>query len=426
MSAAIAWWLAVDGPRMWGAVDWSADRLAQVRQRRMRGLLAAAAAAPFHRERLAALGVDPRDPAPAHTPEALLALLPPAGKTELRAAGAAALAGGAVRPEWRWSQSSGSTGEPFRVYYDPRAWAALKYLVKLRARRACGVGPTDRMALLDAVPPRDGPPAAGYGRRIRVSVLQPPSAVAAALARFEPTVVYGLPSALLEAARELGRRAASLGVRAVFTSGELLDVAAREALAAAFRARVYDVYGTSETKEIAWECGHGSLHLNADVVHLEVLDDHDRPVPPGTEGHLVATSLVNRAMPLLRYRTGDRGALRPARCACGRASPLLGVVTGRAADTLVFAGGQRVSSYALTCALERIDGVLRYQVTQLDPVRVRVRAIAAPSADRALATVRMAQALRAGIGPFLLTDVEFVDRLPTGPRAKFRVVQPSA
>jgi hypothetical protein len=28
------------------------------------------------------------------------------------------------------------------------------------------------------------------------------------------------------------------------------------------------------------------------------------------------------------------------------------------------------------------------------------------------------------VAPFLDADVEFVDRLPTGPRAKFRVVEP--
>jgi hypothetical protein len=30
------------------------------------------------------------------------------------------------------------------------------------------------------------------------------------------------------------------------------------------------------------------------------------------------------------------------------------------------------------------------------------------------------------VAHFLETDVEFVDRLPTGPRAKFRVVEPLA
>jgi phenylacetate-CoA ligase len=184
------------------------------------------------------------------------------------------------------------------------------------------------------------------------------------------------------------------------------------------------VYGTSETKEIAWQCAHGGTHVNADVIRLEVVDDIGDNLPPGMEGDLVATVLVNRAMPLLRYRTGDRGTLLSGACTCGCTLPLLGVMTGRRSDILVFGNGHRVSPYALTCALERIPGVLRYQVSQLDQVRVRVRAILDAAADRAAVTAQMRTALRLDVAPFLDADVEFVDRLPTGPRAKFRAVEP--
>jgi phenylacetate-CoA ligase len=408
---------------VWSALGHPPATIAALSRRRLHRLLRVAGRTPFYRERLRAAGVDPDEPGLARAPEAGLAAMAPVAKAELRAAGAGVLSGGCVRAEWRWSQSSGSTGEPFRVYYGPRAWATLKYLVKLRARHACGVRFHHRVALLDAVPP-DAP--AGPGRWTRISVLQPAAAVADTLDGFRPEIVYGLPSALLEAAGALGPRAGRLGIRAVFTSGELLARPVRDGLAAAFGVRIHDVYGTSETKEIAWECAHGGMHVNADVVYLEVLDERGRPVPPGVEGDLAVTLLVNHAMPLLRYRTGDRGALHAGGCGCGCPLPLLGVVTGRAADTLELAGGQRVSPYALTCALETVADILRYQVTQLDLTRVRVRAIAAPSTDRVLAARRVQVALRAGVAPFLETEVEFVDHLPAGPRAKFRVVQPLA
>ena len=258
---------------------------------------------------------------------------------------------------------------------------------------------------------------------VRISILQPAASVAAQLAAFRPHTVYGLPSALLEVADSL-RDAGDLGVRRIFTSGELLRPAVRQAISEGFGARVFDVYGSSETKEIAWECVAGSMHVNADVVRVEVLDDADRPLPAGVEGDLVATLLVNRAMPLLRYRIGDRGSLLAGRCPCGHPFPLLGVVTGRRADVLVLADGHRVSPYALTCAMEQVGDVLRYQVTQLDPARLRVRAILDPSADRLRIAGRIRAAMQGEVAHFLETDVEFVDRLPTGPRAKFRVVEP--
>ena len=421
-------WLAVDAVRRFQALDLDASETdAQARRGLSRSLSHAALDCSFYLERLRAAGIEPADPLLKRDPGRVLAALRPVSKDDLRQAGAAVLAGGRVRPGWLSSLSSGSTGEPFRVYYTPRAWATLKYLVKLRARRACGMRTTDRVAILDTVTPSRHQSRLGqHLRYIRLSVLQTPSAVAEQLAAFAPDIIYGLPSALAEAVSALRLQSERLRVRAVFTSGELLAQATRTLLAGMFQAPVYDVYGTSETKEIAWQCPEGGMHVNADVVHLEVLDDSGQSMPPAREGNLVVTSLVNRAMPLIRYYTGDRGALLPGTCACGRSSPLLGVLAGRSADVLVLRDGQRISPYALTCALERIDGVVRYQVSQLDPSRVRVRVIAQGAANRETLATQMRMALCADVAPFLAAEVEFVDRLPTGPRAKFRVVEPLA
>jgi phenylacetate-CoA ligase len=420
----VPFWLAVDSVAAFAALDQDGDSVDALARRRLSRLLFNAARNnPFYSRRLQDAGIEWADPILWNDPYRALAALPPVSKLEMRQAGNRALTGEQVRPEWLSSSSSGSTGEPFRVYYEPRAWARLKYAVKLRARRACGVGPTDRLAILDTMPPHKSTLLERNLGWSRISVLQPASDVADALAAFAPDVVYGLPSALLEAGRALQERGQKLQLRMLFTSGELLN-GSRAALSSVFEAPVYDIYGTSETKEIAWQCTHGGMHLNSDVVRLEVLDDSGRSVPIGQEGNLVATVLVNHAMPLFRYLTGDRGALLSGGCSCGRSSPLLGVVSGRLADMLVLAGGQRISPYALTCALERVNGVLRYQVSQLDPARVRVRAIAEGAANRETIAQEMRTALRFDVAPFLDADVEFVDRLPTGPRAKFRVVEP--
>jgi phenylacetate-CoA ligase len=419
----VGFWVAADAWRTLRAARLAPDALQALARARLARMLRAASATEFYRRRLDAAGVCGDELMLESSPEQVLQTLAPAGKAELRAAGGEILLGGKLRPEWRSSSSSGSTGEPFRVYYEPRAWATLKILVKLRARRACGTHPTDRVALLDAVPPSSAQPSPA-ARVARISILQPAATVAGELAAFGPDTVYGLPSALLEAAEALAARGVRLRVRRVFTSGELLRPAARQAIASAFGARVFDIYGSSETKEVAWECLAGGMHVNADVVRLEVLDDASRPLPDGVEGNLVATLLVNRAMPLLRYRIGDRGSLLTGRCDCGHPFPLLGVVTGRRADVMVLAGGRRVSPYALTCAMERVGDVLRYQVIQLEPARLRVSAILDPGADRSRIAGRIRSVMRGEIAHFLETEVEFVDRLPTGPRAKFRVVEP--
>jgi phenylacetate-CoA ligase len=406
-----------------GTLALDGDGIRRLQQRRLLRLFAEAGRVPLHAARLRGAGIDPRDPAVRRDPAAALALLPVLDKATLRAAGNAALRDGRLDPRWHSSTSSGSTGEPFRMYYDPRAWFLLKYLIKARTRLAAGMSLHDRSAVLDAFSPDhpDRSLLARLGRVRRFSVLAPAAETARALARFRPEGLYGLPSGLLAIAEALPPDS-DWSPGHLFTSGELLSGAVRAALERAFGGRVTNIYGSSETKEIAWECSAGRLHVNADVVHVETVDAAGTPVPPGEEGDVVATLLVNRAMPLLRYRIGDRGVLGTEPCRCGLALPALGVVTGRETDVLELAGGRRLSPYALTLALEQVPGLLRYQVRQLAADRLRITAVAAPGIQAGTIAEQFSNALARGGAGGLEVEVELVPTIAAVPGKKFRVV----
>jgi phenylacetate-CoA ligase len=424
--AAVAYWLARDARGAMRAPDLDAASLRALSAKRMLALLTDAQRSPFHGERMRAAGLSrPEALRVAELPLALQSL-PPVTKHELRDAGVAALRDGRPSASWFSSRSSGSSGEPFRVYYDSRAWSMLKYLVKMRARRAAGMHLMDRVAILDAIDRGDEGRSLleRAGRLRRISVFRQPEEIAAALAAFAPAEIYALPSALLEVARACSAGAPRVRARRIFTSGELLTGAARHAITAAFGGSLYDVYGTSETKEIAWECSAGSRHINADVVHVEVLEENGALALPGTEGEIVVTVLVNRAMPLIRYRTGDRGVLLGGRCACGRESPLLGIVSGREADVLELTDGSTISPYMLTMALEPIAGLAQYQVVQAERDLLHVNAIADGSRDPTTLASAIVGALRGALPCSMRVDAEVVAQLERGSRAKLRVVQP--
>ena len=146
------------------------------------------------------------------------------------------------------------------------------------------------------------------------------------LAAYRPAAVYGLPSALLEIAHAIESGAPPVRTSRIFTSGELLTGSARRSIAAAFGASLYDVL--RNVRDEGDRLGVRGRLASCERGCRSRRDPRRsrRPVPAGTEGEIVVTLLVNRAMPLVRYRTGDRGALLPAACSCGRATPLLGVV----------------------------------------------------------------------------------------------------
>ena len=116
-------------------------------------------------------------------------------------------------------------------------------------------------------------------------------------------------------------------------TGEVCLQRDRESIAEYFGVPVADGYGSRDGGFIAHECPHGSMHITAENVVVEVFDG-DRPVEGGASGEIVVTHLDAYAMPLVRYRTGDVGRLRSGRCACGRGLPVLDCVDGRIADML--------------------------------------------------------------------------------------------
>jgi phenylacetate-CoA ligase len=89
----------------------------------------------------------------------------------------------------------------------------------------------------------------------------------------------------------------------------------------------------------ATECtAHAGMHIHEDVAFAECLDpDGDTPVKDGEVGELVVTSLVDRAVSLIRYRTDDLIMMDRTRCACGVTHARMHVL-GRKGDQILIGG----------------------------------------------------------------------------------------
>jgi phenylacetate-CoA ligase len=96
--------------------------------------------------------------------------------------------------------------------------------------------------------------------------------------------------------------------------------ATRAKIEAAFGSKAFDMPGLTEIAAWGFECEAraGLTHVHEDYCYPEVLDENDRPVPPGGRGELVFTSLYRKAMPLIRYRTRDVVQRADRKCPCGR------------------------------------------------------------------------------------------------------------
>lgn len=283
--------------------------------------------------------------------------------------------------------TTGTTGGNLKVAYTEKLarenWAFL-----LRQWAWAGVKPRQpRVTLFGArvVPiTRTTPPYWTHNlpeRQILLSIFHLSQKTAADYLKFlhehRGTVLEGFPSVLSILADFALSRGETIPMRAVFTSGEPLYPAAREKIESAFQAAVFDSYGMTEYCGLIQQCEKGEMHLAPEYGYLEILDANNAPVAADEEGYFVWTGFLNRAMPLVRYRIGDRGRWKLGTpCQCGRAFPRVTPTITRESEILHCADGRIFSPRALNQYLKGATSLRFCQFVHDRAERVVVRAVA--------------------------------------------------
>lgn len=206
---------------------------------------------------------------------------------------------------------------------------------------------------------------------------------------FEPHVVYGHPSDCLNFARALRAVGSSITPTVVSTFGELITDSSRAELSSLLSgARVIDAYAMYEFGTIAEQCVAGTYHIIEGKTVVEVLQDGEL-VKPGEVGDLVITGLSNLSQPLIRYITGDRGAVKEVHCSCGTHSPALVELVGRSLPNFVV-GDRVIRIDSLSRAMKRLP-VRRFQLAVLPDETLELRYDAAqPLSDTTVSEIRQA------------------------------------
>jgi len=299
---------------------------------------------------------------------------------------------------WMQFSSSGSTGVPrvFRYSHVDREyweWANARALYSMGIRRGGtvfpmgGFGPhvwlwgvlyaLTRMGIAAI-------PGGGMDAGARATVIE----------RFKPSIIACTPSYALylgQVMKDMGSDPGKSAVKILFTAGEpaLAVEQTRQRLEDLWGCRLVEFYGCTEASP---HCGGytcpasteqdkpASLHLMEDIQIWELVDDREfQPVPTGTSGLTVCTSLNSESSPQLRFLVGDYTRFDPSVCACGRTHVrALGACSGRADDVINIRGIKLLPSH-IEQAVRAVPGtgdefeiILSTHASGLDVMTVRV------------------------------------------------------
>lgn len=328
--------------------------------------------------------------------------------------------------------TSGSTGQPVKIYCDKQA-RTRHYAFFTRLRRWFGVGRRSRRVTFfgRAIMPGsvnrspfwrfDWPQnnllmstyhlsdenMGHYYRKIEI---------------FSPEEIIGYPSSIYAiASYVLSQKLAPLKPKVVIATGETLLPFQREVIEKAFDAPLIDQYGCTEMAFFGSQCQFGVMHFHPEhaIVEIGSKQGTSSDIDDSQYGEVIATSLINYAMPLIRYRVSDTIKLNEVVNSCHPGFPEIRYVEGRVDDIVYTKDGRRVGR--LSPIFKSDKEVIKSKVVQECNGDINVYVVISDD-HTDVHRRRLRDALKDRIGDSVNINVNEVVEIEKEPNGKYRPV----
>jgi phenylacetate-CoA ligase len=271
-----------------------------------------------------------------------------------------------------WDSTSGSTGTPlhFIVDYETKAH---KLACVLRSYQWAGYMPGKKMFSIQSYKFDDPEAISKHYPLVRLwrfdaKKLKKTSAMAFIdmINQVRPAIFIGYPFSIFMLSRfaeEAGKSIQS--VQSIVTAGETLSEQRRRLLETAYNCKVYDFFSHHENVALITECENQTKHMCEDFAYNEIVDEYGNDASKLGAGELVGTGFSNYAMPLIRYKIGDKVVLEDVhkQCGCGRQFRIVREVVGRQNDYLETPDGRFIGN-VLEHSVDDAKGVMLSQCIQ--------------------------------------------------------------
>lgn len=243
--------------------------------------------------------------------------------------------------------------------------------------------------------------------------------------KFKPKCVFGYPSTITlfcEMAKEQGYDLSNIGIKAVFSTAEVLYDRQREVMGEYFGSvPVTDCYGSREGGFVSHECEKGTYHVFDPNYIVEYIKE-GKPVKPGEDGEVILTHLDAWGMPFIRYRTGDVAQPGNNECSCGRTWSTIQNIKGRTTDFIITPDGRWQHALSLIYVIRDIEGVDEFKILQnkVDEIEVLLKTHKKLFPKTGKDTI--VEGIKKRMGDSVNVTITITDSIPRDASGKFRYV----
>jgi phenylacetate-CoA ligase len=264
-------------------------------------------------------------------------------------------------------ETSGTSGEPLTVNTHAHQWVNEQGVI-WRAWRRAGFVLGDKVAIFRSYTPKKSDSPIKIDRIRNWAYLsiyhtdeENLEKYADFLTHWKPKYLRGYPSSILLLSKYLKDKNIIIPtLKAAFTASEMLSSSTRQQIYENIGLEVFDHYGQAEITAMFHDCEkHEGMHYDWEYGRVDLM-------PSAASGlyKIVATNLHNRAMPLLKYDTGDLSNGEFLKCSCHRTSPILKNIIGRDIDFIVNSDESKIPAVNFYTHFSKIKLAKRIQLIQ--------------------------------------------------------------
>lgn len=178
--------------------------------------------------------------------------------------------------------------------------------------------------------------------------------------------IVGMPVEILALGKYIKKENLPIKIKSILLSADMVNEVFIEQIKKVYKCEVFNHFGMTEIGlGGSVDCNyHEGMHIRENDLLIEIVNPITREkMKDGEMGEILITTLTRKAMPLIRYATGDISYFRKGDCSCKSVLKRLGNIKYRMDDRAHIGKNLYININILDSILFKLNNIINYKVS---------------------------------------------------------------
>lgn len=181
--------------------------------------------------------------------------------------------------------------------------------------------------------------------------------------------IVGMPVEILALGKYIKKENLPIKIKSILLSADMVNDTFIEEIKKVYNCEVFNHFGMTETGlGGAVDCfSHNGMHIRENDLLVEIVNPITKEnMKDGESGEILITTLTRKAMPLIRYSTGDISSFKKGNCSCNSILKRLNSIKYRIDDRVHIGKNLYININSLDNILFKLNNLINYKVSVIN------------------------------------------------------------